>query len=57
MHLIRRISDSDFIGDAPEFMETISRYVSRGVLVDAMFHIAMMYMSKINLYKLPWRGN
>ncbi|MGG1639540.1 NUDIX hydrolase [Paenibacillus sp. NRS-1760] len=56
MQLIRRITDSDFIGDASEFMETITRYASRGVLVDDRFYVAMMYMSKINLYKLPGGG-
>ncbi|MBT2292702.1 NUDIX domain-containing protein [Paenibacillus albidus] len=56
MQLLRRITDSDFIGGAPEFMETISRYASRGVLVDDKMHIAMMYMSKINLYKFPGGG-
>lgn len=56
MQLIRRITDSDFIGGALEFMETASRYASRGVLVDDKLHVAMMYMSKINLYKLPGGG-
>lgn len=56
MQLIKRITDSDILGGAPEFMETISRYGSRGVLVDDMFNVAMMYMSKINLYKLPGGG-
>lgn len=56
MQLIRRITDSDFLGGAPEFMETVSRYGSRGVLVDDMLNVAMMYMSEINLYKLPGGG-
>lgn len=56
MQLIRRITDSDFIGGALEFMDTASRYASRGVLVDDKLHVAMMYMSKINLYKLPGGG-
>lgn len=56
MQLIRRITDSDILGGAPEFMDTVSRYGSRGVLVDDMLNVAMMYMSKINLYKLPGGG-
>ncbi|MGP3783635.1 NUDIX hydrolase [Paenibacillus sp. 1A_MP2] len=56
MQLIRRITDSDLIGGALEFMDTASRYASRGVLVDDKLHVAMMYMSKINLYKLPGGG-
>lgn len=54
--MLGRITDNNFIDGAPEFMETISRYASRGVLVDDMLHIAMMYMSKIKLYKLPGGG-
>ncbi|WP_339298089.1 NUDIX domain-containing protein [Paenibacillus sp. FSL R5-0623] len=56
MQLLRRITDSDFIGGAPEFMETTTRYASRGLLVDDRLNVAMMYMSKINLYKLPGGG-
>ncbi|WP_235540628.1 NUDIX hydrolase [Paenibacillus sp. Root52] len=56
MQLIRRITDSDFIGGAPEFMDTTNCYASRGVLVDDMLKVDMMYMSKINLYKLPGGG-
>ncbi|MCM3590449.1 NUDIX domain-containing protein [Brevibacillus borstelensis] len=54
--LIRRITDSDILSSAPEFMDAVSRYGSRGVLVDDMLNVAMMYMSKINLYKLPGGG-
>ncbi|TXK70655.1 NUDIX hydrolase [Paenibacillus sp. N3.4] len=56
MELIKRITDSDILDSVPEFMDTISRYGSRGVLVDNMLNIAMMYMSKTNLYKLPGGG-
>lgn len=56
MQLIKRITDSDILGGIPEFMDTISRYGSRGVLVDNMLNVAMMYMSKSNLYKLPGGG-
>jgi 8-oxo-dGTP diphosphatase len=53
MQLIKRITNSDMLGGAPEFMENISRIRSRGVLVDNMLNVAMIYMSKTNLYKLP----
>ncbi|NOU91599.1 NUDIX domain-containing protein [Paenibacillus sp. LMG 31460] len=56
MQLIKRITDSDILGGAPEFMDHISRYGSRGVLVDNMLNVAMMYMSKSKLYKLPGGG-
>ncbi|NOU88199.1 NUDIX domain-containing protein [Paenibacillus sp. LMG 31460] len=56
MQLIKRITDSDFLGGDPEFMDRISRYGSRGVLLDSMLNVAMMYMSKTNLYKLPGGG-
>ncbi|MGO4496384.1 NUDIX hydrolase [Paenibacillus sp. 2RAB27] len=56
MQLIIRITDNDILGSAPEFLDTISRYGSRGILVDSQSNVAMMYMSKTNLYKLPGGG-
>jgi 8-oxo-dGTP diphosphatase len=56
MRLIRRITDSDFVGGDPEWLTSVSRYGSRGVLVDSMSHVAMMYMSEPHLYKLPGGG-
>ncbi|QYR22551.1 NUDIX domain-containing protein [Paenibacillus sp. sptzw28] len=56
MQLIRRITDSDIAGGTPELLDLISRYGSRGVLLDDMLNTAMMYMSKTNLYKLPGGG-
>jgi 8-oxo-dGTP diphosphatase len=56
VQLIRKITDNDFLGSAPEFLDTISRFGSRGVLVDSSLNVAMMYMSKTNLYKLPGGG-
>lgn len=56
MQLIKRITDSDFIGGPPEFMDIITRYGARGILVNDMMNVAMMYMSKRNLYKLPGGG-
>ncbi|CAN7294913.1 NUDIX domain-containing protein [Paenibacillus sp. LjRoot153] len=56
MQLIRKITDNDILGSAPEYIDTISRFGSRGVLVDNVLNVAMMYMSKKNLYKLPGGG-
>lgn len=56
MTLIRKITDSDFLGGAPKYMETVTRYAARGILVDELMNVAMMYMSKNNLYKLPGGG-
>ncbi|REK75635.1 NUDIX hydrolase [Paenibacillus paeoniae] len=56
MEMIKRITDNDILGSAPEWIESISRYGARGVLVDDMLNVAMMHMSKTNLYKLPGGG-
>lgn len=56
MDLIRRITDSDILGGLPELMSFISRHSSRGVLVDNKLNVAMMYMARLNLYKLPGGG-
>ncbi|WP_274365884.1 NUDIX hydrolase [Paenibacillus thermotolerans] len=56
MQLIKRITDHDINGDFPSFIETVSRYASRGVLIDDDLNVAMMYMSNLNLYKLPGGG-
>ncbi|WP_054958467.1 NUDIX hydrolase [Paenibacillus dakarensis] len=56
MRLIGRITDRDILGGTPEFLGAVSRYASRGVLVDDEMNVAMMYMSKLNLYKLPGGG-
>ncbi|MEX1029099.1 MAG: NUDIX domain-containing protein [Paenibacillaceae bacterium] len=56
MRLIRRITDSDIQGGIPELISPISRHGSRGVLVDNMLNVAMMYMAQLNLYKLPGGG-
>ena len=56
MRLIRRLTDSDFYGGDPVLMNKVSRFASRGVLVDDSLNIAMMFMSKTKLYKLPGGG-
>ncbi|NOV02577.1 NUDIX hydrolase [Paenibacillus planticolens] len=56
MQLIKRITDSDMLGGEPQFMIQVSRYASRGILVDSLMNVAMMYMSESDLYKLPGGG-
>ncbi|WP_456290030.1 hypothetical protein M1D70_12855 [Paenibacillus sp. AK002] len=56
MKLIRRITDSDIFGGTHELIESVSRYASRAVLIDEEMNAAMMYMSEINLYRLPGGG-
>jgi len=56
MKLIRRITDRDIVGGPSELLKSVSRYASRGVLIDDQMNIAMMYMSESNLYKLPGGG-
>lgn len=57
MQLLKRITDGDVLGlEESTYMDTVTRYGSRGVLVDKHLNVAMMYMSKTNLYKLPGGG-
>jgi 8-oxo-dGTP diphosphatase len=56
MKMIRKITDSDIFGGTSELMDTVSRFASRGVLIDDQMNVAMMYMSETNLYKLPGGG-
>ena len=56
MMLIKKITDQDIFGGTFELMEKVSRYASRGVLIDDQLNAAMMYMSEPNLYKLPGGG-
>ncbi|MDD9270668.1 NUDIX hydrolase [Paenibacillus sp. GCM10023248] len=56
MQLIKRIKDSDILGGEPAYLDVVSRYASRGVLVDREMNVAMMYMSETDLYKLPGGG-
>jgi ADP-ribose pyrophosphatase len=54
--LNKRITDSDIGGGSPEYLETVSRYAARGILINNENQIAMMYMSALDLYKLPGGG-
>ncbi|WP_336789842.1 NUDIX hydrolase [Paenibacillus sp. MMO-177] len=50
------ITDSDFIGGSPAYLDTVSRYAARGVVFNNQGQVAMMYMAELDLYKLPGGG-
>lgn len=50
------ITDSDFYPCKTEYILEINRYASRGMLIDELGNVAMMYMSKNGFYKLPGGG-
>jgi 8-oxo-dGTP diphosphatase len=56
LKLIRRLNDSDFLGGSPTFISSITRFSSRGILTDNQLNVAMMYLSKFDIYKLPGGG-
>ena len=50
------ITDSDFYDCDTEYLPTVSRYASKAVFIDEYGKVALMYMSRINCYKLPGGG-
>ncbi|QHT62354.1 NUDIX domain-containing protein [Paenibacillus lycopersici] len=56
MQLLNRITDRDILGGAPDLLPAVNRYASRGILLDAQDNVAMMYMARPALYKLPGGG-
>jgi 8-oxo-dGTP diphosphatase len=56
MKLITRLNDSDFLGGSPTFISNITRFSSRGILTDNQLNVGIMYMSKLDIYKLPGGG-
>ncbi|QHW33890.1 NUDIX domain-containing protein [Paenibacillus rhizovicinus] len=56
MQLLNRITDRDILGGEPDLLPSVNRYASRGVLLDEEANVAMMYMAKSSLYKLPGGG-
>lgn len=56
MILISKITDADIIGGKIEYLNEVTRYAARGILVDDNLNIAMMFMSKNGYYKLPGGG-
>jgi len=53
---LKRITDSDFGGGEPEFLNEVSRHAARGVLLNRDGQVAMMEMAVHSLYKLPGGG-
>ncbi len=51
--LIAKITDSDFFGGEPKYIEDDARYNVRGVLTDGNGKIAMMKIEDSDYYKLP----
>ncbi|MFB9328978.1 NUDIX hydrolase [Paenibacillus aurantiacus] len=56
MKLLARITDLKVTGDVAAELEQVSRHASRGVLWKDDMQVAMMYMSTVNVYKLPGGG-
>lgn len=54
--LISKITDADIIGGKAEYLNEVTRYGARGILIDDNLNIAMMFMSKNGYYKLPGGG-
>jgi len=54
--LRRIITDSDFYSCKREYILEINRYTSRGILINELDNVAIMYMSKNGFYKLPGGG-
>lgn len=51
--LIAKITDSDFLGGEPQYIEDNNRYNVRGVVLDSNGCIAMMKIENSEYYKLP----
>lgn len=51
--LIAKITDSDFFGGEPQYIEDDTRYNTRGVMTDGDGNIAMMKIENSDYYKLP----
>ena len=51
--LIAKITDSDFFGGEPQYIEDNARYNVRGVMTDGEGNISMMKIENSDYYKLP----
>lgn len=51
--LIAKITDSDFLGGEPQYIEDDARYNVRGIVLDKNGNIAMMKIENSEYYKLP----
>ena len=56
MNLIKKITDSDFFGGSNEYLDQVSRYAARGVLVNQNLKICLIYLKAKDIYKLPGGG-
>lgn len=54
--LLAKITDADIIGGKFGYLDKITRYAARGILIDEKKNVAMMFMSKNGFYKLPGGG-
>ena len=51
--LIAKITESDFFGGEPQYIDDDARYNTRGVMTDGEGNIAMMKIEDSKYYKLP----
>ena len=56
MRFLGRITDRQVTGEELGLVQRISRYGSRGVIINDQGKIALMYLSKMRIYKLPGGG-
>ncbi|TYP74480.1 NUDIX hydrolase [Paenibacillus methanolicus] len=56
MQLLAKITDLEAVGEASGELTHVSRHASRGVLLDDGMQVALMYMSTVEIYKLPGGG-
>ncbi|MFC4099110.1 NUDIX hydrolase [Paenibacillus xanthanilyticus] len=56
MQWFAKITDLDVVGEASGELSQVSRHASRGVLLDDSMQVALMYMSTVDIYKLPGGG-
>ncbi len=56
MNLIKRITDSDLFGGSKEYLDQVSRYAARGVLINQNLKICLIYLKAKDIYKLPGGG-
>lgn len=54
--LIKRISDNDLFGGTEKYLNEVSRYAARGVLINQNLKICMIYLQAKDIYKLPGGG-
>ncbi|MCE5195671.1 MAG: NUDIX domain-containing protein [Negativicutes bacterium] len=56
MRFLGRITDRQVTGEDLGLVSRISRYGSRGVVINDQGKIALMYLRKLSIYKLPGGG-